>query len=83
MLERAKPYLSDEHFTVDGMLIEAWASQKSFRRKDGGERENRLFEQNATEREKKQDWLAETIGFERLSFRRNFRPPSASGLLSE
>src|SRR4029077_19885396 len=26
--------MSDEHFTVDGTLIEAWASQKSFRRKD-------------------------------------------------
>ena len=26
--------LSSEHFTVDGTLIEAWASQKSFRRKD-------------------------------------------------
>src|SRR5689334_24556936 len=26
--------LSDEHFSVDGSLIEAWASQKSFRRKD-------------------------------------------------
>jgi hypothetical protein len=25
---------SDEHFTVDGTLIEAWAGQKSFRRKD-------------------------------------------------
>jgi transposase len=25
---------SDEHFTVDGTLIEAWASLKSFRRKD-------------------------------------------------
>ncbi len=33
---RAKPYLSDEHFTVDGTLLEAWASQKSFRRKDEG-----------------------------------------------
>ena len=28
--------LSDEHFSVDGTLIEAWASQKSFKRKDGG-----------------------------------------------
>ncbi len=30
--------LSDEHFTVDGTLIEAWAGQKSFRPKeeDGG-----------------------------------------------
>jgi transposase len=27
--------LSHEHFTVDGTLLEAWASQKSFRRKDG------------------------------------------------
>ena len=27
--------LSDEHFSVDGTLIEAWASQKSFQKKDG------------------------------------------------
>jgi hypothetical protein len=27
--------LSDDHFSVDGTLIEAWASQKSFQRKDG------------------------------------------------
>ena len=27
--------MSDEHFTVDGTLIEAWASLKSFQRKDG------------------------------------------------
>jgi hypothetical protein len=27
--------MSDEHFTVDGTLIEAWASQKSFQPKDG------------------------------------------------
>ena len=33
VLERAKPYMSDEHFTVDGTLIEAWASHKSFRPK--------------------------------------------------
>jgi hypothetical protein len=26
--------LSDEHFTVDGTLLEAWAEQKSFRRVD-------------------------------------------------
>jgi hypothetical protein len=31
---RAKRLLSDEHFTVDGTLIEAWAGQKSFQRKD-------------------------------------------------
>jgi transposase len=32
---RGKGLLSDEHFTVDGTLIEAWASMKSFKRKDG------------------------------------------------
>lgn len=30
----ARGLLSHEHFTVDGTLLEAWASQKSFRRKD-------------------------------------------------
>jgi transposase len=33
-LARAGGLLSDEHFSVDGTLIEAWASQKSFQRKD-------------------------------------------------
>jgi transposase len=31
---RAQSLLSEEHFTVDGTLIEAWAGQKSFQRKD-------------------------------------------------
>jgi transposase len=35
VLERARPFMADEHFTVDGTLIEAWASHKSFRPKDG------------------------------------------------
>ena len=36
VLEQARVHdlLSDEHFSVDGTLIEAWASQKSFQRKD-------------------------------------------------
>lgn len=33
--KRIKALLSDEHFSVDGTLIEAWASMKSFRPKDG------------------------------------------------
>jgi hypothetical protein len=37
---RALKLLSGEHFTVDGTLIEAWASPKSFRRK-GAESSNR------------------------------------------
>ena len=31
---RERSLLSDEHFTVDGTLLEAWASLKSFQRKD-------------------------------------------------
>jgi len=34
VVERAQGLMSDEHFTVDGTLIEAWASHKSFQRKD-------------------------------------------------
>ena len=30
-----KPLLSDEHFSFDGSLIEAWASHRSFQPKDG------------------------------------------------
>ena len=41
VVERAAGLMSDEHFTVDGTLIEAWASQKSFQRKDGGARRRR------------------------------------------
>jgi transposase len=33
---QAANLLSDEHFSVDGTLIEAWAGQKSFRPKDEG-----------------------------------------------
>jgi transposase len=33
----ARGLLSKEHFTVDGTLIQAWASQKSFRPKDGSD----------------------------------------------
>jgi transposase len=32
---KVEPLLSDEHFSVDGTLIEAWASMKSFKPKDG------------------------------------------------
>ncbi len=35
--QRIKKLLSDDHFSVDGTLIEAWASLKSFRRKDGSD----------------------------------------------
>ena len=34
-LPQVKTLLSSEHFSVDGTLIQAWASMKSLRRKDG------------------------------------------------
>lgn len=34
---RVKKLLSTDHFTVDGTLIEAWASLKSFKPRDGSE----------------------------------------------
>ena len=34
---KVKRFLSDDHFSVDGTLVEAWASMKSFRAKDGGD----------------------------------------------
>ncbi len=46
--------LSDEHFSVDGTLIEAWASQKSFQRQGSGEKlppddvDTELLEANGT-----------------------------------
>lgn len=36
-LSREAGWTSDTHFTADGTLIEAWASLKSFVRKDGGD----------------------------------------------
>jgi transposase len=36
---RVKKLLSTEHFSVDGTLIEAWASMKSFRLRDGSGKE--------------------------------------------
>jgi len=34
---KVRRLISSDHFSVDGTLIEAWASIKSFRRKDGGD----------------------------------------------
>jgi transposase len=33
--DQVKGLVSSEHFSVDGTLVQAWASMKSFRRKDG------------------------------------------------
>lgn len=43
VLAQAKEHLSDDHFTVDGTLIEACASQKSFQKKDDDSAEGGEF----------------------------------------
>jgi len=40
---QAKRFMSDDHFTVDGTLIQAWASHKSFRKKDGSDDDGTNF----------------------------------------
>ncbi len=34
---KVRRFLSDDHFSVDGTLVEAWASMKSFRARDGSD----------------------------------------------
>jgi transposase len=43
VLDQAKGLMSDDHFTVDGTLIQAWASQRSFRKKDGSDGDGANF----------------------------------------
>jgi transposase-like protein DUF772 len=44
---RVKTLLSDEHFSVDGTLIEAWASIQSFTPRGGGDRGDGAAEDGA------------------------------------
>jgi transposase len=44
---KVKRLLSSDHFSVDGTLIEAWASIKSFRRKDGNDNDHEGLGRNA------------------------------------
>jgi transposase len=44
---QVKQLLSSDHFSVDGTLIEAWASIKSFRRKDGSDNDSQGPGRNA------------------------------------
>ncbi len=41
--KQARRFMSDDHFTVDGTLIQAWASHKSFRKKDGSDDDGTNF----------------------------------------
>ncbi|HKT28280.1 IS5 family transposase [Dyella sp.] len=43
LLARVGDLVSDDHFSVDGTLLEAWASHKSFRSKDGSDEDDGDF----------------------------------------
>jgi transposase len=74
--EAVKALLSDDHFSVDGTLIEAWASMKSFRPKDGSgeppgpQRRARLSRREAQQRDTPQTPMPGCIARGRAS------PPS-------
>lgn len=57
---RVKKLLSSEHFSVDGTLLEAWASIKSFRRKDGKDNDHDGPGRNAERRFHKEKRSNET-----------------------
>jgi transposase len=68
VVERATDLMSDEHFTVDGTLIEAWASQKSFQRKDGGPDDDG---RNFRGQQRKNDTHASTTDPDARSYRKS------------
>jgi transposase len=45
---KRRQLLSEDHFTVDGTLIEAWASLKSFRPRGGGDGQSPTIQKNPT-----------------------------------
>lgn len=78
---RAAGLTSDEHFSVDGTLVEAWASQKSFRRKDGGDDDNpdgtgRNAGRNFHGEKRSNDTHASTTDPEARMYRKSFAHPA-------
>lgn len=70
---RVKRFLSDDHFSVDGTLIEAWASMKSFRARDGSDEPpgpGRNGEQNFRGKPRKNDTHASTTDPDAKLFRK-------------
>jgi IS5 family transposase len=80
----AKQLLSDEHFSVDGTLIEAWASHKSFQRKDGGSpppSPGRNGEADFKGERRSNATHASTTDPEALSYRKSDNQPARLGYL--
>jgi transposase len=75
--KKVRGLLSDEHFSVDGTLLEAWASPKSFRPKDGsgdppgpGARLGRNSERSFRGEKRKNDTHASTTDPDARLFRK-------------
>ena len=64
---REHKLLSNEHFTVDGTLIEAWAGHKSYRPKDGSDGEDG---ENFHGQKRKKDTHASTTDPDAMLFRK-------------
>lgn len=76
---RQAELLSDEHFSVDGTMIEAWASQKSLRRKDGKDQPpgpGRNADQNFHGERRSNDTHASSTDAEARLFRKSQSHPA-------
>jgi transposase len=80
---QVKRLLSSDHFSVDGTLIEAWASIKSFRKKDGSDNDSDGPGRNAERsfhKEKRSNETHESQPIPKLGFTRRatVNPPSSA-----
>lgn len=83
---RGMGLLSDEHFTVDGTLIEAWASHKSFKPKDdhdsdGGGEGGRNAEVDFRGRPRSNDTHVSTTDPDARLYRKSKAAPAVMGYL--
>jgi transposase len=69
--EQAMGLMSDEHFTVDGTLLQAWASQKSFQRKEHDGSSGPDAGQNFRGQERKNDTHASKTDPDARSYRKS------------
>jgi hypothetical protein len=69
--EQATGLMSDEHFTVDGTLLQAWASQKSFQPKEPGGRSDASGGEDFRGQERKNDTHESKTDPEARSYRKS------------
>ena len=72
-------FLSEDHFSVDGTLVEAWASLKSFRAKDGSDEPpsaGRNGERNFHGEKRANDTHASTTDLEAKLYRKGGGQPA-------